>query len=137
MKHTALLFCLSWVWGAAMAADEAVPAEPYHATIGSDGVQHVRIVGGDYFFKPSHVIVKVNTPVEFSVNLEKGIIPHSLVIKAPEAGISVDEDLSTDVKTIRFTPSAAGKYPYYCRNKLLFLKSHRERGMEGVIEVVE
>jgi plastocyanin len=137
MKHAALLFCLFGAWVAAVAAGEPVPAEPYHATIGSDGVQHVRIVGGDYFFKPSHVIVKVNMPVEFSVNVEKGIAPHSLVIKAPEAGISVDEDLSTDVKTIRFTASATGKYSYYCKNKLLFFKSHQERGMEGVIEVVE
>lgn len=93
--------------------------------------------GGSYFFKPSRVIVHVNVPVELLVSVEKGLIPHTLVIQSPEAGIVVDEKLSSDAKTIRFTPTAIGKYPFYCKNKLLFFKSHREKGMAGVLEVVE
>jgi plastocyanin len=38
---------------------------------------------------------------------------------------------------IKFTPTKIGKYAMYCDKKLLWFKSHRERGMEGVIEVVE
>jgi plastocyanin domain-containing protein len=110
--------------------------DTYIASVDSDGVQRVRIVGGDYFFKPYRVVVKVNVPVEFSVSREAGIVPHSLVIKAPEAGIAVDEDLSTEIRKITFTPTAPGTYPIYCKNKLLFFKSHRERGMEGILEVV-
>lgn len=109
----------------------------YQATIAADGVQHVRIEGGGYFFKPDRVIVKVNVPVELTVSVEKSLIPHTLVIQSPEAGISVDESLSSDAKNIRFTPTAVGQYPFYCRNKLLFFKSHREKGMEGVLDVVE
>ena len=30
-----------------------------------------------------------------------------------------------------------GRYAFYCTNKLLFMPSHRQQGMEGVIEVVE
>jgi len=56
--------------------------------------------------------------------------------KAPEAGITVDEDLPTEVRKITITPSAAGAYPIYCKNRLLFFKGHRERGMEGILEVV-
>jgi plastocyanin len=139
MKHTvaALLLGLLSLSSGVLSAEQAVSPEPHRATIDSDGVQHVSILGGDYFFRPSHVIVKVNVPVEFSVSLEKGIVPHTLVIQAPEAGIAVDESLSTEAKTIRFTPTVAGRYSYYCRNKLVFFKSHRERGMEGVLEVVE
>ena len=100
-------------------------------------MQHVRIEGGAYFFKPRRVIVKSNVPVELTVSVGRSVIPHSFVIQAPEAGIAVDEDLSSQPKTIRFTPTAVGSYPFYCRNRLLFFESHREKGMEGVLEVVE
>lgn len=108
----------------------------YVAMPDAGGVQRVRIVGGEYFFKPNRVVVKVNVPVEFSASREAGIVPHSLVIRAPEAGIAVDEDLPTEIKKITFTPTTPGIYPIYCKNKLLFFKSHREKGMEGILEVV-
>ena len=111
--------------------------ETFRAAIDADGKQRSRILGGSYFFKPNHVIVKANIPVELSVNLEPGIVPHTFVIKAAEAGMDIDESLQTDPKTITFTPKVAGKYPFYCKNKLLFFESHRKKGMEGVLEVVE
>ena len=111
--------------------------EPYRATIGSDGVQHVNILAGDYFFRPKHIIVKVNVPVMLVVRLEQGVIPHGLVLKVPKANISIDEDLGHESQTFTFTPTASGKYAFYCPKKLLFFKSHREHGMEGVLEVVE
>lgn len=36
-----------------------------------------------------------------------------------------------------FTTTKPGKYPFYCDKKLLFMDSHREKGMEGILEVVE
>jgi plastocyanin domain-containing protein len=110
--------------------------EVHVAKVGEDGVQRVRIVGGNYYFRPARIVVKVNVPVELLASREAGITPHNFVIQAPEAGVAVEEDLETDVKRIRFTPTAAGKYPFYCGKRLLFLASHRERGMEGVLEVV-
>ena len=68
---------------------------------------------------------------------ESGLVPHNINIHAPVAGIEVDESLSNTPKAIRFTPTAVGKYPFYCSKGLPFVKSHRERGMEGLIEVVE
>ena len=111
--------------------------EANRATIDDDGVQRVVILGGGYFFKPDHVIVKVNVPVEMLISKEDGFIPHNFIIEAPEAGIEVDESLSSDPKVVRFTPTKVGKYPYYCSKKLLFFEDHREKGMEGVLEVVE
>jgi len=134
---TYFLFCLGIAGYGACRADGPPPDEVYQATIAADGVQHVRIEGGSDFFKPDRVIVKVNVPVELTVNVEKGFIPHTFVMQSPEAGIFVDEKLSSDARNIRFTPTAVGKYPFYCKNKLLFFKSHREKGMEGVLEVVE
>jgi plastocyanin domain-containing protein len=115
----------------------APPEETYRAFTAPDGIQHVSIVGGNYFFRPNRVIVKVNVPVELGVTLERGIVPHSLVIDAPEAGIQVDQKLSSEPKKIRFTPTATGSFTFYCKNKLLFLKSHRAKGMEGTLEVID
>jgi hypothetical protein len=37
--------------------------------------------------------------------------------------------------TVRFTPMVTGSFSIYCDKKLLFFKSHREKGMEAVLEV--
>jgi plastocyanin len=111
--------------------------EAGHPTTDDDGVQRVEILGGGYFFKPDHVIVKVNVPVEMVISKEDGFTPHNFIIEAPEAGIEVDESLSSDPKVVKFTPTKVGKYPYYCSKKLLFFEDHREKGMEGVLEVVD
>lgn len=102
----------------------------------TDGVQRVHIVGGDYHFRPSRIVVRANMPVELLVSREAGIVPHNFVIDAPQAGIAVDEKLGDEPKRVRFMPTAAGSYPMYCASRLLFFKSHRERGMEGLLEVV-
>jgi plastocyanin len=61
-----------------------------------------------------------------------------MVVKAPEAGINFKADLDAKKpETIKFTPTKVGKYPMICDKKLLFFKSHKDRGMEGMIEVVE
>ena len=109
----------------------------FSATIDNDGVQRVEVLGGDYFFKPDHIIVKVNIPVEIKVSKEGGIVPHNILVRAPEAGIDIKESLGKEPKVIKFTPTKAGKYPFYCDKRLLFFKSHKDKGMEGVLEVVE
>jgi plastocyanin domain-containing protein len=110
------------------------------ATVDADGVQRVAITGGEYYFDPNYIVVRVNAPVELKVKKAEdasAFVPHSIIIKAPEAGIDFKEGLSKEPKVVRFTPTKAGKYPLYCDKKSPFGKSHRERGMEGVIEVVE
>jgi plastocyanin len=106
------------------------------ATIGADGVQHVEITGGEYYFDPNYIIVKVNTPVELTLKKAKGY-PHDITVKAPEAGIDFKVELSDrEAKTVKFTPSKVGKYEMMCDKKLLWFKSHKDRGMDGYIEVV-
>jgi plastocyanin domain-containing protein len=123
---------LCWFGSGALAeADEGV------ARVESDGVQRIAIVGGEYFFKPKRIVVKANVPVEFLVSKEPGMVPHTLVINAPEAGIMLDVELGPEAKPVRFTPTAPGMFPYYCKNRLFFFKSHREHGMEGLLEVRE
>jgi plastocyanin domain-containing protein len=107
------------------------------ASIDQDGVQRVEVLSGEYFFDPNYIVVKVNVPVEIKIKKEPTIVPHSFITKAPEAGMDIYESLGSEPKIIRFTPTKVGKYPFYCDKKFLFSKSHREKGMEGVIEVIE
>jgi plastocyanin len=131
-----LIFCLALPAASPVATSAGNQKEVHVAKVDPDGVQRVRVIGGDYFFKPNHIIVKGNVPVELLASRESGLTPHNFVMKAPHAGVTVEEDLATDAKKITFTPTAAGKYSFYCSNRLLFFASHRERGMEGVLEVV-
>ncbi len=122
---------------AAVVADAKDQTEVYIATVDKDGTQHVSIIAGGYFFKPNRIVVKKNIPVELSVSREPGMVPHSIVANAPEAGIVFDEPLNGNPKIITFTAQATGEYVFYCKNKLPFFPSHREKGMQGIIEVVE
>lgn len=130
---------VSWVAAAILilAGPASAEEKTYRATVDADGVQRVEVLGGSYFFRPKHIIIKVNVPVELKVRKESGVTPHNIVIKAPEAGIEFEESVGTEPKVIRFTPKKTGSYTYYCSKKLLFFAGHREKGMEGTLEVVE
>lgn len=134
-----VLFCvtfLSAVFSLPVLAEAPSMRETVRAIVDQDGKQRVEILGGGYFFKPDHIIVTVNVPVELVIKRETGIVPHTVVLKLPESGVMIDESLSTEAKSIVFTPTVVGKYTFYCRNKLLFFKSHEAKGMKGVLEVV-
>lgn len=139
--HAIFIFVIALACGfsfTSIAAEEKPKEEKvFRAVVDKDGVQRVEIVGGSYFFNPNHIIVKVNLPVELKVRKEPGIVPHNIVVKAPEAGIDFDLSLKDEPQVIRFTPSKTGDYPMYCNKKLLWFESHREKGMEGTIEVTE
>jgi len=119
---------------AMFAACGALAQEPVRPD--ADGVQRIRVTSGSYFFKPERIVVKANVPVELLASRESGITPHNLVITAQEAGVVVDEELATEPKKISFTATKPGRYPFYCSKKLPFMAGHREKGMEGVLEVV-
>ncbi len=115
----------------------AAERKEFIASVGTDGVQRVDVIGGSYFFDPNYIIVKVNTPVEMKIRKESGIAPHDFVLKAPEAGMDIQANLGTDPTIVRFKPSKTGMYPFYCSKKIPFLGSHREKGMEGILDVRE
>jgi len=134
---TALLLSLVAPWtGDAMAADRPMEHRTYVATVGQDGVQRIEMVGGGYYYDPDHIVVKVDVPVEITIHKEKGFVPHDIAMDAPEAGMEFKVDLETSPTVIRFTPTKTGTFPFACTKKLLFLKSHKDHGMKGVVEVV-
>jgi len=115
-------------------ADEV---ERVYAVLGEDGVQRAEMTGGDYYFKPKWLVLRLGVPVELTVKKEPGFVPHNIMMEAPEAGMVFKVDYGKTGEVIRFTPTKKGTYLFYCDKKLLFFKSHRDRGMEGIIEVVE
>ena len=118
-------------------ADEQHAGKRFAATIDKDGYQRVDMTAGEYYFDPSVVVVKVNVPVELTIKKAGGITPHNLTMKAPEADLDFTIDLSSEPKKVTFMATKTGTYPFECSKKLLFFKSHKDRGMHGVLEVVE
>ncbi|MGH8352603.1 MAG: hypothetical protein ACRERY_03635 [Pseudomonas sp.] len=123
-----------------MLAFETSAAEPNaphdQAREGADGVQRVAIVGGSYFFRPDHVVVQAGRGLEITVRVEPGVIPHRFVLETTNGKRLAEVPLDKKAKTLRFD-LPAGKYLFHCPNRLLLFKSHRERGMAGVLEVKE
>jgi plastocyanin domain-containing protein len=130
-------FLLSFFISLFLISGAAAQKNTVSAVIDNDGVQRVDVLAGRYFFKPDHIIAKVNVPVEIKIRKEPSIVPHDFVIKAPDAGMDILESLSSEPKLIKFTPTKPGRYFFYCDKKMIFSKSHREKGMEGVLEVTE
>jgi plastocyanin domain-containing protein len=119
-------------------ANAAAEKKEFIAKVDPDGVQRVEVLAGSYFFNPNYIVVKVNVPVEMKITMESGIIPHDIVLKAPEAGMDFKMDLSSsEPQVMRFTPTKPGEYAFYCDKKLLFFESHRDKGMVGTLEVRE
>lgn len=128
-----LLMCVA-VSGAT-AAEEERKVEKAEAVVGEDGVQRVEVLAGSYFYKPNYIVLKAGIPAELLFKKEPGITPHDVVLVVD--GEKIKESISTEGTTVKFTPTVPGKIPFYCDKKLLFFPSHRDKGMEGVIEVVE
>lgn len=118
----------------------AAPSPPAAALAGAASIleqpaQVVDILGGNYFFRPDRVTVKVNVPVEFRVRRAPGMVPHNFVIDAPEAGVQLSETMPKSARSVRATFTRPGEYTFYCSRRLLFFQSHRDRGMVGTIVV--
>lgn len=111
----------------------------FTAKINKDGVQVIEMKAGDYYFSPDRITVKVNVPVEIKIIRKSEYVTHNLVLKAPEAGININESMLfvSEPKTIKFTPTKIGKYLFYCDRKVFFFIKHRSKGMEGILEVIE
>ena len=127
---TGLLILLPIITGAA--ADPfafEVPLDP-------DGVQRASVEADSYSFTPSHLVVKAGKPVELTFKSVTLIVPHNIVIDDPRSGLAIREGIPAGENvTVKFTPAVQGSFAIYCDKKLLFFKSHREKGMEGVLEV--
>jgi plastocyanin len=102
----------------------------------ADGVQRVTMILDSYSYSPDHIVVQAGHPVEILLTSVTTFTPHNFVLKDEAAGLSLDGDVGAGKKmTLRFTPQQKGIFAFYCDKKLLFFASHREKGMEGKLEV--
>jgi plastocyanin len=109
---------------------------PLAAPAADAEAQQVTVHLGDYRYRPDAVEVVAGRPVELTLVNEDKITPHNFTLKEPNAGIDLDAAVSAgESTTLHFTPQTAGSYTFYCNKKLPFMKSHRERGMEGKLTV--
>jgi len=91
---------------------------------------------GDYRFNPDTIRVKAGQTVQLELTNTDSLTPHNFTLKAEAAGLDVDTDVSAGkTEVVNITPLAPGSYKFYCNKKLIFMKSHRDRGMEGTLIV--
>jgi heme/copper-type cytochrome/quinol oxidase subunit 2 len=131
-----LLFLLGWsvLWLAAdvLAVDAGPPGRPWRVPVGVDGVQRVSVILDSYSFRPYHVIVRAGKPVEVTLTSVTMLTPHNFIIDA----LAVQEEVGAGKTVVlTFTPTQPGTFPIYCDKRLWPLPSHREKGMEGTLEV--
>jgi heme/copper-type cytochrome/quinol oxidase subunit 2 len=118
------------------AAEPSQSGSPIVIPVSEDGVQRATITLDSYSYTPNHLIVEAGKLVELTLISVTTIIPHNFIIKSPTGNLSVEQDLSAGkTVTIRFTPTQPGTFPIYCDKRLWPLPSHRDKGMEGTLEV--
>jgi plastocyanin len=119
-------------------ADEPPPAAapPVTAEEGPDGTQRATIILDSYSYTPKHLVVHPGKPVELTLTSVTTIVPHNFILKDPAVGLNVEKDVSAGkTDKITFTPTQAGTVTFYCDRRLWPMPSHREKGMEGKLEI--
>lgn len=128
------LFLLGLVKSAAVFPAAEIVIVP----IGADQVQRLEITVDSNFFKPNRFAVKQNIPVELIFKSVATIVPHNFILKSPEAGLNIEEDIAPGAtKVVRFSPTRVGEFDFSCTKKLLFFPSHKDLGMVGTMVVRE
>jgi heme/copper-type cytochrome/quinol oxidase subunit 2 len=118
------------------AAEPSQPGTPVVIPVAADGVQRATLTLDSYSYTPSHLIVEAGKPVELTLTSVTTIIPHNFIIKDPAGSLFVEQEVSAGkTVTITFTPPQPGIFPIYCDKRLWPLPSHRDKGMEGKLEV--
>jgi len=133
-----LVLCVLLAAAVPLPADEPIPAAapPVTAEMGTDGVQRATITLDSYSYAPGHLIVQAGKPVELTLTSVTTLVPHNFILKDPAVGLNVEKDVSAGkTDKVTFTPTQAGTVTFYCDRRLWPMPSHRDKGMEGKLEV--
>ncbi|MBX3331842.1 MAG: cupredoxin domain-containing protein [Nitrospira sp.] len=118
------------------AADGSEPGPPIVVPISPDGVQRAKVILDSYSYSPNHLVVESGKPVELTLTSVTTIIPHNLIIKDSAGNLSVEQDVGAGNTVIaRFVTTQPGLFPFFCDKRLWPMPSHRDKGMEGILEV--
>jgi plastocyanin len=133
-----LALCFVLAAASPLPADEPPPppAAPVTAESGADGIQRATIILDSYSYAPNHLIVQAGKPVELTLTSVTTIVPHNFILKEPAAGLDIEKDISSGkTDKVTFTPTQTGTFTFYCDRRLWPMPSHRNKGMEGKLEV--
>ena len=118
------------------ATEPSQSGPPVVIQVAADGVQRATITLDSYSYSPNHLIVEAGKPVELTLTSVTTFTQHNFIIKDPAGSLSVEQDVSAGkTVTIILTPTQPGTFPIYCDKRLWPLPSHRDKGMEGKLEV--
>jgi len=118
------------------AAELSQSGPPLLVPVSADGVQRATVTLDSYSYTPNHLIVEAGKPVVLTLTSVTTIVPHNFLIKDPAGNLSLEQDVSAGKTVIiTFTPAQPGTFPIYCDKRLWPLPSHRDKGMEGKLEV--
>lgn len=122
-------------------SDKVKPKEVVETAVGGeDGVQRASLVAkrGGYFFTPDRIILKQGVKTELTFFQKGWAFRHHIVMDSPGAGMKFLKYMTGEPRVIVFTPTRTGEFPVWCDAKIFWLfGSHRERGMEAIIEVIK
>lgn len=118
------------------AAESLTQPPPTVVEISPDGIQRATIILDSYSYSPSDLIVKNGIPVELTLSSVTSITPHNFIIQEPSSGLLIEQDVRAGKTVIvRFVPTQPGRFVFFCDKRLWPLPSHRDKGMEGILEV--
>lgn len=101
-----------------------------------ESVQTATLNIGDYQFTPDTIEVTAGYPVILTLINNDSITPHDFILDDMASGLNIDINISAGkTANVEFTPNIPGSYTFYCSKKLPFMKSHREKGMQGILIV--
>ena len=110
--------------------------KPVAAVQDSDGTQRATIQVDSYSYTPNQLVVKAGSLVELKLVSVTTLTPHNFLLKDPAGALLIEHEVNAgDTVIVRFTPQQLGLFTFYCDKRLLFFKSHREKGMEGRLDV--
>ncbi len=105
-------------------------AEPVYAKV-------IEVTLGDYHYMPHNIQLVVDQPVVLHLVNVDAFTPHNFTLKDNSDGLDVDIDIPAGkAVNVNLMPLFAGSHTFYCNKKLLWMESHREKGMEGTLTVV-
>lgn len=97
----------------------------------------IQVKMGDYRFMPAEIKLVAGQPVVLQLLNTDSITPHNFTLEDADSGLDLNVDVPAgDSVEVHLMPLWPGRHTFYCSNKLLFMKSHREKGMEGTLVVV-
>lgn len=105
-------------------------------SISPDGVQRATVILDSYSYSPNHLVVESGKPVELTLTSRTTFIPHNFVMQELSAGLSIEQDVGAGKTVIaKLVPTHPGLFPFFCDKRLWPMPSHRDKGMEGLLEV--